>query len=50
MGRVIKKLLERFLLLLAIVKTHVRNILNKLSVDYGMQAAVKTMRERLVRF
>ena len=35
---------------LATVKTHVRSILNKLSVDDRTQAAVKAMREGLVKF
>lgn len=35
---------------LATVKTHVRSILNKLSVDDRTQAAVKAMREGLVTF
>jgi DNA-binding NarL/FixJ family response regulator len=34
----------------ATIKSHVRNILNKLSVDDRTQAAVKAMREGLVKF
>ena len=41
---------EKLFVTLATVKTHVRSILNKLSVDDRTQAAVKAMREGLVNF
>lgn len=41
---------EKLFVTLATVKTHVRSILNKLSVDDRTQAAVKAMREGLVSF
>ncbi|OGI19745.1 MAG: hypothetical protein A3B68_05135 [Candidatus Melainabacteria bacterium RIFCSPHIGHO2_02_FULL_34_12] len=41
---------EKLFVTLATVKTHVRSILNKLSVDDRTQAAVKAMREGLVTF
>lgn len=41
---------EKLFITLATVKTHVRSILNKLSVDDRTQAAVKAMREGLVTF
>ncbi len=41
---------EKLFVTLATVKTHVKNILNKLSVDDRTQAAVKAMREGLVTF
>ena len=41
---------EKLFVTLATVKTHVRSILNKLSVDDRTQAAVKAMRQGLVNF
>lgn len=41
---------EKLFVTLATVKTHVRSILNKLSVDDRTQAAVKAMRQGLVSF
>lgn len=41
---------EKLFVTLATVKTHVRSILNKLSVDDRTQAAVKAMKEGLVSF
>lgn len=41
---------EKLFVALATVKTHVRSILNKLSVDDRTQAAVKAMREGIVAF
>ncbi len=41
---------EKLFVTLATVKTHVRSILNKLSVDDRTQAAVKAMREGLITF
>ena len=41
---------EKLFVTLATVKTHVRSILNKLSVDDRTQAAVKAMRQGLVTF
>ena len=41
---------EKLFVTLATVKTHVRSILNKLSVDDRTQAAVKAMKQGLVNF
>ncbi|MDR3614119.1 MAG: response regulator transcription factor [Candidatus Obscuribacterales bacterium] len=43
-----QQIAEKLMISLATVKTHVRNILNKLSVDDRTQAAVKAMRRGLV--
>ena len=49
-GKSNQEIAEKLFVTLATVKTHVRSILNKLSVDDRTQAAVKAMREGLVRF
>ena len=45
-----QQIAEKIFVTLATVKTHVRSILNKLSVDDRTQAAVKAMREGIVAF
>lgn len=45
-----QQIAEKLFVTLATVKTHVKSILNKLSVDDRTQAAVKAMREGLVSF
>lgn len=45
-----QEIAEKLFVALATVKTHVKSILNKLSVDDRTQAAVKAMREGLVSF
>ena len=49
-GKSNQEIAEKLFVTLATVKTHVRSILNKLSVDDRTQAAVKAMREGLVKF
>lgn len=49
-GKSNQEIAEKLFVTLATVKTHVRSILNKLSVDDRTQAAVKAMREGLVMF
>ena len=49
-GKSNQEIAEKLFVTLATVKTHVRSILNKLSVDDRTQAAVKAMREGLVTF
>ena len=49
-GKSNQEIAEKLFITLATVKTHVRSILNKLSVDDRTQAAVKAMREGLVTF
>ena len=49
-GKSNQEIANKLFVTLATVKTHVRNILNKLSVDDRTQAAVKAMREGLVTF
>ncbi len=49
-GKSNQQIAEKLFVTLATVKTHVRNILNKLSVDDRTQAAVKAMREGIVSF
>lgn len=49
-GKSNQEIAEKLFVTLATVKTHVRSILNKLSVDDRTQAAVKAMREGLVAF
>ncbi len=49
-GKSNQEIANKLFVSLATVKTHVRNILNKLSVDDRTQAAVKAMREGLVSF
>ena len=45
-----QEIAEKLFVTLATVKTHVRSILNKLSVDDRTQAAVKAMRQGIVAF
>lgn len=45
-----QEIAKKIFVSLATVKTHVRNILNKLSVDDRTQAAVKAMKEGLINF
>lgn len=47
-GKSNQEIADKIFVTLATVKTHVRNILNKLSVDDRTQAAVKAMREGIV--
>ncbi len=49
-GKSNQQIADKLFVTLATVKTHVRSILNKLSVDDRTQAAVKAMREGLVKF
>lgn len=49
-GRSNQEIGDKLFVTLATVKTHVRSILNKLSVDDRTQAAVKAMREGLITF
>ncbi|MBI3590051.1 MAG: response regulator transcription factor [Candidatus Melainabacteria bacterium] len=49
-GKSNQDIASKLFVTLATVKTHVRSILNKLSVDDRTQAAVKAMREGLVKF
>lgn len=49
-GKSNQEIADKLFVTLATVKTHVRSILNKLSVDDRTQAAVKAMREGLVAF
>ena len=49
-GKSNQEIAGKLFVTLATVKTHVRSILNKLSVDDRTQAAVKAMREGLVTF
>ncbi|MBI2996754.1 MAG: response regulator transcription factor [Candidatus Melainabacteria bacterium] len=49
-GKSNQEIADKLFITLATVKTHVRSILNKLSVDDRTQAAVKAMREGLVSF
>ena len=49
-GKSNQEIAESLFVTLATVKTHVRSILNKLSVDDRTQAAVKAMKEGLVSF
>ena len=49
-GKSNQQIAEKLFVTLATVKTHVRSILNKLSVDDRTQAAVKAMREGIVTF
>ena len=49
-GKSNQEIAGKLFITLATVKTHVRSILNKLSVDDRTQAAVKAMREGLVTF
>ncbi len=49
-GKSNQEIAEKLFITLATVKTHVRSILTKLSVDDRTQAAVKGMREGLVTF
>ena len=49
-GKSNQEIAGKLFITLATVKTHVRSILNKLSVDDRTQAAVKAMREGLVNF
>lgn len=48
-GQSNQQIANNLFLALATVKTHVRNILNKLSVDDRTQAAVKAMKEGIVK-
>ena len=49
-GKSNQEIAAKLFVTLATVKTHVRSILNKLSVDDRTQAAVKAMREGIVAF
>lgn len=49
-GKSNQEIADKLFVTLATVKTHVRSILNKLSVDDRTQAAVKAMREGIVTF
>lgn len=49
-GKSNQEIANKLFVTLATVKTHVRSILNKLSVDDRTQAAVKAMREGLVNY
>ncbi len=49
-GKSNQEIANKLFVTLPTVKTHVRNILNKLSVDDRTQAAVKAMREGIVAF
>lgn len=49
-GKSNQEIANKLFVTLATVKTHVRSILNKMSVDDRTQAAVKAMREGIVRF
>jgi DNA-binding NarL/FixJ family response regulator len=49
-GKSNQEIANKIFVTLATVKTHVRSILNKLSVDDRTQAAVKAMRQGLVNF